>query len=555
MPSGEVVSPLERGFDDANEATVTHGMISVSMAAWCALAATVAAVSLSTATAAAATFAVQQGGEDNLARLREQLQQPGPDGHEQRQAAIEQLLALPSSDAHYVLQAELSRREDLNDLRRPILNALQRHLLAVSANQFGGASADLRRQILVGYLGVLAPWWGDSDKAKVADAAAARPLARTALQRVAMRDLDAAARVLLASGEAAQRCEVLACLGDMQHTGFAATVAEWLEHEDEAVRVAAVAALQSITYADETIRTRAQFAAWQAESGDLRYVDLAERAARVGSRARQRDELLALRVQAARDVVQALVVRTPGIDWAAVQARTVVAEPAVLDACLNQLLQAMQGSNPAPEESPAARQSFCRALLQRYRQAAVPGPRELRLLEAAACLARNEETELATEVVALLFQQLQSTDSVARLVALRSLRRFPSTETRKRLVQLAQGLVALGPAGAEELTSIILTLASRNPPRWTAPTLEDGDKADWLALVFVGCRADMPTGLREAALALAQTLDSRERRVPEVFDLLMGLVREVRNETKFRSSCLIHLQSWRDSEQAPVWVK
>ena len=552
MRCGEAVSPDRRRCDEGNEAMVTNGILATSIAAmW----STLLSVAVVPALAVAAVAAMPQGGDEELTRLRGQLQQSGVDGRPQRDAAIEQLLALPGREAHFVLQAQLSRREDLDGLRASILAALQRHLLGVLANQFGGANADVRRQILVGYLGVLSPWWAEAAETKTDDLVALRPLARTALQRVPARDLDAAARVLLASGDATQRCCVLACLGDMQQTLFAATVAEWLEHAEEPVRLAAVASLQSITYADETIRTRAQFEVWQRAFGELRYVDLAERAARVGSRARQREELLAVRVHAARDVVQALVVRTPGIDWAAVQARTIAPEPEVLEACLKLLLAALQGAVP-PEEQPMARQAFCRALLQRYRQAAVPGAREGLLLEVAACLARHDEVELANEVVVLLLQQLQAGELPQRLAALRALRRFPSAETRKRLVQSARALVAEGTAASEELTATLATMASRGLPRWSAPLPDDADKADWLALVFACCRAELPADLREAALALAQSLDARERRVPEVFELLLGLVRDVRNDTKFRSACLIHLQSWRNEpEQAPQWVR
>src|SRR5690606_7211477 len=152
-------------------------------------------------------------------------------------------------------------------------------------------------------------------------------------------ELDAAARALMTTIEPKDRVTVLRCLADMQQTLLAKTIADQLEVPEQIVRAGAQKALQLLTYADIPIRTLAEFEAWSARFGTMRYVDLVERAARNGpaSTGRLRDEIERLRVNHAREYVAVLVAGKPGINWAAVQERTLSDGPAVLDACLQAL--------------------------------------------------------------------------------------------------------------------------------------------------------------------------------------------------------------------------
>ncbi|HEX6811851.1 MAG TPA: hypothetical protein VF384_09540 [Planctomycetota bacterium] len=496
---------------------------------------------------------------DEFERLRAMLARSGPDGLEAREAAVEQLLAQAKPEAHRILQQLLLRNEDPDALRRTILQALQKHFLASPANLFGGAAPDVRRQVLAGYLGALAPMWRvEGDAISDATDHPLRAAARLALQRAPARDLDAAARVLLGSLDAEGKVVVMRCLADMQQILFAKTIAESLDAAEEQVRGAARLSLHRLTYHDEEFKTKAQFDTWYDRNGSLRYVDLAERAARFGPRAMERlnNELRQLRIDAAREFVSTHTVRTPGIDWAAISARTVVDDPAVLEACLEQLQSSLATATLPAEESPAARQAFCKALLQRFRK--VPEDKVKRralVLEVAAYVTRVEETELATELTQLLLAQLEEPAAEAQVSALRALRRFPSAETRAALVRLATALLKQGEAVQLQLTTTLGTLSSRTTPRWCAPQATDADKADWLALVEAICRSEPALELRDDALLLAQMLDARDKRVPEVFGLLLGLVQDARLDAKFRSACLIHLQVWRDeSEVADQWV-
>jgi hypothetical protein len=504
----------------------------------------------------ASTRKVQE--PDEFDRLRAMLARSGAEGLEARESAVEQLLAMAKPEAHRILQQQLLRTDDPDALRRTILAALQRHFLGSPANLFGGAAPDVRRQVLSGYLAALAPMWRvDGDAISDATDHPLRAAARLALQRAPARDLEAAARVLLGSLDAEGKIFVLRCLADMQQILFSKTIADLLDAPEEQVRNAARLCLQRLTYHDEEFKTKAQFDGWYDRYGGMRYIDLAERAARFGPRATERlsDELRRVRLEAAREFVGAHAERTPGIDWTAISERTVVEDPAVLEACLEQLQKSMPNTLPA-EDSPAPRQAFCKALLERFRK--IPTDKVRRralLLEVAASVTRSEETEIANELTGLLLAQLAEPVAEAQVSALRALRRFPSADTRAALVKLATALLRQGEAVRLQLTTTLATLSSRSTPRWCAPLPTDPDKADWLALVEAICRSDPALELRDDALTLAQMLDASNKRVPEVFALLLGLVQDARLDAKFRSACLIHLQVWRDEPgTADQWV-
>ncbi len=498
----------------------------------------------------------QQG--DELERLRVQLAAPGPDGKDSREGAIERILVLPRLTAHELLHACLRQTDDPDQVRLAIATSLQRHFLLPAASLFGGATGAERERILAGYLVAIARTFRDQ-RTTVLDAGddPVRTAARAALQRVAPRDLAAAARSASTTASLDEQIDVLRCLADLQQTLFAATIAESLEAQSPQLREAARAALQLLTCYEHPIRDKAEFAAWQQTFGTWRYVDLVERAARRGSRPLEllQQRLSEVQVTAACDVVRAHVTRTPGIDWAAVQARVVVDDTAVLDACLDILQLALQTA--AIDVTSPARQSFCRALLQRHLQTP-PEERRRRalLLEVAAYLGHPDEAELATEIVALLTAEASADDPASRISALRGLRRFPSVENRGRLVTSALRLLAAEPVAHGEVAVILQALTSRTAPRWTAPAPSDADKADWLQLMSTCCRSEESLELREAALQMAQVLDPRDLRVPEVFQLLLVLVRDQELSTKFRATCAIHLQGWRnESGLAEAWLR
>ncbi len=501
--------------------------------------------------------ALQQGPRDEeIERLRAMLAFAGPDGRQAREGAIERLLVLPHTEAHRVLQERLQSTEDPDAVRPAIVASLQRHWVLPPASQFGGATGTARERILADYVRVFAPMWRPlrGGPATPEDPLLA-PVA-AALQRLPARELDAAARAVLAGASVQDQLDVLRCLADMQQMLFAVTIAEYLDATDQALRRGAREALQLLTYVEPPLRTREQFAAWFEKAGTMRYVDLVQRAARAdaGPLERLRQQVAQMRIEAARDVVRAHVSPAPGVDWAAIQARIANEDGAVLEACLEVLQQALP---TLPEDASPARFALCRALLQRHRdEPAEYAHRRARLLEVAAGLGRPEEAELATELVTLLTAQLDATDPQLLFAALRALRRYPSVATRARLVALGHRLLAQQPVLGDRVAAVLATLTARGNPRWTAPLGTDADKADWLALVAACCRSDEQVGVREPALALAQLPTARDQRVPEVFDLLLGLVRDVRLPIKYRAACALHLQGWRNEpDVAASWVE
>ncbi|MBL8726046.1 MAG: hypothetical protein JNK49_18520 [Planctomycetes bacterium] len=510
---------------------------------------------------------VPQDNAQEIERLRGQLSAAGADHRDARAAAVVRLLRMPQPAAHRVLQQVVEGAaggKDVEGLAVAVLEALQQHLLELPSGQFGGAAGDVRREILTGYIGACALFWapGGSGAATASELPQEPlgPLARRTLQRCSTREIAEAVRALVPTGGPVLRAALLRCAADLQQLALAPVLAEYLDDRDPELRGAAAQALRILTFQGDEFPSRAQFTAWFERLGDLRYVDLAERVAREAAQPRKREleELQRVRVEAARDFVRACTARRSGIDWVEVQARTLSDDAKILDACLEQLQQALLAGLPA-EDSPAARQAFCRALLQRWRSIpndpALQGRRSL-LLEVAAGLGRAEEAELAAELTSLLFAQIESGTVEEQAAALRGLRRYPTVDARTRVVRFCQQLLAQGLARRPVLEAALATLGSSKAPRWCAPSEADPDRADWLELVRSLCLIPEWAPLRDSAMQLLLTLDAREQRLGGAFGLLLELAREVRLEARFRCSCLIQMQGWREQTgQAEAWVR
>lgn len=525
-----------------------EGLAATWAAAWIGLVAWAGFPSLA---APPPTPAEIQQGADELERLRAMLHRAGADGREVREQAIERLLAMPIANAHRILQDELLKPRDPDGLRRSILAALARHAYAAPERLFGGAPETVRVQIVHGYLVALLPLWTPGADGE------SIPAARQALQRLPLRDLESAARSLLTSAPTDQRHATLLALSDLQQSSLAPLLAEQLAAPDEQLRAAATAALQRLLYPPEPLRTPEQFQAFWRVHGELRYLDFAELSARRALAAPDNLENVVrqIRRDADRDLVRAMVERSPGIDWAAVQERTVVDDAETRNACLEVIRKSLQSGLPT-EDSAVARQAFARALLQRYRQLPTTDRRAAALLlEVVAYLTKSDETELASEVVGQLLAQLDSDDAEVQLATLRGLRRFPSQDTRSKLVQFGRSMSEVD-SRRSQLVAVLATLGARSTPRWQAPAQNDVDKAGWLDLVGTCLRASNAPEVREQALQLAQLLDPKDQRVPEVFDLLVGLVRDISVDAKLRQATLVQLQAWRvDGLRADEWVR
>lgn len=489
----------------------------------------------------------QNGGKprDEIAKLRADLRTPGADGRVTREGAVERLLGMPESRAHVVLSQELQSDDDPDGVRATILRGLERHLLAADAQQFGGAPTEVREQIFGAYLRAVVRWWGDDRPERYR---ALRRRAREALMLVPVLELERVAGQYLAVEEN-DAPALFACIADLQNLYLGRVIANQLENDDARIQRAARAALRLLTFRETDFEARQEFMTWLEQNSDTDYTDLAEQAARSSSRRvadvlRQRDDALVMR---SRDVVLAYADSNP-VNWSAIRKEVLVADQTIAEACLDALRGVLADRLP-PVGTPA-RHEFCKGLLTRWRN--LPANRQhLRalLLEVAAYVTRPDETELATEIQNGLILQLDRKDSQVRLAALRGLRRFPSTETRRVIVAHARRAVDEGAPAVPLIEAALAALSARTPPRWFAPGPDDPDKQEWIDLVRAIWLQPTLANLRDQALTLALAPaaigeNGAEQRVPEVFDLLLKFAQDVRLDSRFRVSCIFGLRTW-----------
>ncbi|MGE3175253.1 MAG: hypothetical protein AB7O97_21680 [Planctomycetota bacterium] len=495
----------------------------------------------------------QEGPELGLVdRLRAQLAQPGGEGQDQRAMAIERLLSLPDEAAHAVLQARLADADDPDGVRWSVLQALVRRLLNPADPVFGEFEdiQTQRARLVRGYGRALVPFWlGKPDADGLLAPDPLRDQARACLVRMPVRPLAEGLRAV-AQDQAApltDRAAALRAAGDTQNLHFGALLADFVAVDEPQLRRAARVALRYLTFAEDAFESREQFEAWFQRNGGRRYLELAEEAARLGARrARQhREELLRVQREASSQIVRALTERRTGIDWAAVQQRTLVDDPGTVRACLLELRQTM--ADRQLSEDGQARQAFARAVLQRYRgiDAEAGGTRAL-MLEVTAYLVRPTEVDLANELAAELLVQLGADDPEMQLAALRGLRRFPSPEARAAVVRLGAQAMQRGEAADGVLSQVLLTLSTGGDSPWRAPAEGAADRAAWLELVRGVATGAFPRDRRNEALEVAMQLDREQKRVAEVFDMLLGIANDPTREPPFRTACLIRLQAWRD---------
>lgn len=491
--------------------------------------------------------------QEQLGRLNDQLTAPGPDGREQRDRAIQQLLTMPNLAAHQVL-CRLLARDDETEARKATLDALAAHLIGTRSSLFGSAAADVRRDILVGYVGVLARCWRSAAATPVAPGGgdAVRTAARAALMRVPPQDLLEAVRTVAGAVERQDRGALFACIADLRQLQLASVIADYLENEDVPTRDGARVALATLTFQDEPFLTRAQFTSWFEQNSSTSYVELAERAARsVTKRVHEvQAQVIAERLRRSRDVVRAYAEPTAGINWAGLQREVIVDDPAAAAECIAVLQEMLANGIPA-DGAPASRQQFCRALLDRWKL--VPEGETLRraqLLEVIAYATRPEDGDFAGEVQRGLVAQLDG-GGPGVLAALRGLRRFAGAEARARIVRHALAAVADRP---NEVEAAVTTMLTKGTPRWCAPQPTDADKPDWLQLIRAICERPEFEKLREQALSLAMLPDAKDQLVPEVFANLVDLARNGNVDASFRVKCIFNLQGWKNPEGVGSWL-
>lgn len=494
---------------------------------------------------------LQNGSEPTLLdRLRAELAQPGAEGKKARQAAIEHLLSLPDERAHAVLRARLSATDDPDQVRLQVLDTLSRHLRNPIDPVFGELvpQKELRLRIVRAYAETLAIFWFDDATIEGVPGGPLGALAREVIVRMPARVLVEAFQQIVADAQLPLQVRLAAirAAGDTQDLLFASMLADHVAADDQEIRFAARTALRYLTFHEATFESKEQFVEWQKNHEGNTYVELAEDAARRGAR-RERlhlEELAQVRRAAAAEVVRALTEKRKGVDWPAVQTRTLGDDVEILRVCLEQLRTTLQDV-PASDEVPG-RTAFARALVQRYRQD-LPAERSLRglLLEVLAAVVRPGDTDLAAEVSAELLTQLASAEAPLQLAALRALKRYPSPEARAAVVAVATTALQRGPNDAV-LAQALQTLATGGETPWRSPLENAPERAQWLQLIRTVCTGDYPRERRNDAIAAALQFDRENKRQLESFDLLLEIANDQKREADFRTACLIQLQVWRD---------
>ncbi|MBK8096919.1 MAG: hypothetical protein IPK26_07425 [Planctomycetes bacterium] len=487
-----------------------------------------------------------------IERLRDQIRQPGPDAREVREAAIEALLALPDERAHELLQQALRvpPADDADRVTPAVLQALSRRLRAAADPVFSAAADPVQRsRLLAGYLPPLIAFWrGQTDATGELMPDPLRDLARACVVRVPAADLDRALRTCAE----ADRLSTLRCAADAQQLVAGLFLAEHLQDTDSAVAAAAAAGLRQLTFVAEGFADRKAFTDWYEANKDRRYLDLAEAAARAHLRATTvfAAQLGEVQKQALIDFVRLHVEKRTGVDWAAIEARVFGGDP-IASAGLEQLRVSLAAAPLADEPGPG-RVAFLRILLQRLERAS---PAEATILEIAGYLCRVDDGEVHAAVQQRLHAALVGEQPALQMAAARGLRRLPTADNRAAVVQFARAARRGGARLRPQLEAALATLVCRTPT-WHAPLESEPGHAEWALLLRELLLDDPATGLRDDALALALLPDSRGARSATAFALLLALAKDPAVDREFRTTCLLHLQDWRDDPQcADTWVR
>ena len=287
---------------------------------------------------------VSQGGRPDLERLRSQLAQPGPEGSDARETAVEQLLSSSDERAHQILAARLSDAVDTDGVRLQVMQALARRLINPLDPVFGQRpeTAEVRGKIVRRYVQTLVGFWvGEVDGDGLLPPDPLRDVARQCIVRLPASELSAGLRAIVQAPDAQPpaRIAALRTAGDSQSLQQGLFLADFVEAADPAIQEAAREALRHLTFVEAPFERKEQYQAWHKQNGSRRYLDLAEEAARaVATRARQfRVQLTAQRRDDAAEYVRAVTERRNGTDWAAVQSRVLGDEVETTRLCLGQL--------------------------------------------------------------------------------------------------------------------------------------------------------------------------------------------------------------------------
>ncbi len=486
--------------------------------------------------------------DDEIEQLKRQLIDADA---ETRERAVVGLLGRTELEAHHVLQEALSQGAGNLGVSDKILMHLAIALTNASHPVF--ADAKLRPVLVREYVPVLLKYLENGPDAPGGAATLQDRVLRCLRSLTYLERKDAFSAALQSNDPELARAAVRAA-GQSRDVS---TLAPWLFGltSDAELGATARAALAQLTFVDGGFADQAAFDAWFTANGQRQFVDLAEEAARRAAEtvANMRAEADSRFVQQTARLVAALA-RTDAPDWAAIRAEVLAPDPSGRTvACLEALRDAMEPraiGGARPGGVVRDRQTFVDALLARI--ATGPSSDEYPvLLETIAYLTVLDDTAQRAVAERELIRALDSKDRPLRLAALRGLRRFPSTEHRKVVIELA--LQALAAKEDDTLTAALRCLREGD---WKAPATGEPDEESWLLLLR---RVLTDPGLelrqRELALSIATLQDADGALVSRLFQLLLDVAKSTQIDLALRKQVLPRLlQFTRDEKRGEDYV-
>jgi hypothetical protein len=473
--------------------------------------------------------------DEDLERLRRDLARGGPEGRRARETAVHELLSLRHGAAHAVLQETLRSGDDQDGLSRYLLRALDERLRNPRDLVFQQPPAEPRAELHRAWVPVLVGCIaGAPDAAPDGSSTSFAGLARSCLLALDRVELEAGLRRLLQETDLATRLAAVRACSEARSLNLAPVLATVFD--DPQLGAQARAALGRLTFQPDGFSSRAEFERWFREHSGDDYLALAERAAREGQQrlAAARNDARGQQLRLLLELVEAYV-STPEIAWK--KLHQLVLEQADVEQRLRCLLR-LRDLLAAAERTggvAADRLAFFDALRRRL-ESNPPADEHAALLELAAAVVTDSDTEPRTYIVKLLRDTLNHSQHNVRRAAIAGLGRFPAREQGAALVRA--GLDAHR-EGDQVLLGAVLTALQRKG--WYAPAAE-GRNRTWLELLGKVLRdPKLGKALREQAVQILGQRDREQKSVPEAFDLLASLAVDPKIEPELRESAMIQL--------------
>ncbi len=492
-----------------------------------------------------------QGEGDEIAKLREALRQPGSEGRRGREMAVNQLLSMKDAAAHDLLCESLSRGGDEDGLSLFILTALGSRFGNSFDGVFGTKNTDAAgRAALIGqYVGaILGPvedWTKDGE-------GRLRVHARHCLLALSTADRVPAFETILQGDDAPLRVQAIAAAARCRDLNLAQLLADFIEHPVLAEHVRS--ALLGLTFRNFT--SKQEFADWF-EKNEWTYLDLLENANRSGQKALAAEQTARNRAQMELTLLllDALVERDP-VDWERVREQLLKTDPPGI---LGSGLARLRDLLAAKEKTSGVAADRLKLLADLSKRLENPSSatEHASLLEVSAYLVAPGETEQLALVHERLLAALGAKEGThaegLKLAALRGLSRFPSAEgSRAAVLGVLQAAHS-----ARNLDTLKEALAVLHAKNWAAPAAGVPERNLWVPqLSRILFDTDLDRAYRQEALRVLNLGDDQKKRVPEVFDALLLLVRKDGQDSVLRMAALSQLAGFTvgDEERADQYV-